>query len=344
MEKSLALLAFAALFAACAAEPTPTSAPTADIEATVVVAVAEELQMQSGIDAANAKGLKTGVTPAPTLMPSVAPTATVFPNATPTSSIEASFALLVSEPIQGIPSYDRGDWRHWIDADGDCQNTRAEALIDESLSTVAFDGCRVISGQWVGLYTGTSITDASSLDVDHMVPLANAHASGGWAWDATRKRAFANDLGDPDHLIAVTASANRSKGAKGPENWRPPDASYWCEYATDWARIKVTWDLSVTSAELIAMRDMLGVCPSGVEIVAINNPGLVPELSPTATVTSVDGALLYDPFGPDRNCGDFSRWVDAQAFYVAAGGPAIDRHRLDGDGDGVACTSLAGAP
>ena len=48
----------------------------------------------------------------------------------------------------------------------------------------------------------------------------------------------------------------------------------------------------------------------------------------------------YDPFGPDRDCGDFATHQEAQAFYEAAGGPADDRHRLDGDGDGVACESL----
>lgn len=48
----------------------------------------------------------------------------------------------------------------------------------------------------------------------------------------------------------------------------------------------------------------------------------------------------YDPHGPDRDCGDFSTQSAAQAFFEAAGGPAGDPHRLDGDGDGVACESL----
>ena len=48
----------------------------------------------------------------------------------------------------------------------------------------------------------------------------------------------------------------------------------------------------------------------------------------------------YDPLGPDRDCGDFSIWSEAQSFFKAAGGPTRDPHRLDGDKDGIACESL----
>lgn len=48
----------------------------------------------------------------------------------------------------------------------------------------------------------------------------------------------------------------------------------------------------------------------------------------------------YDPAGPDRNCGDFETQAEAQAFYEAAGGPQSDPHRLDRDGNGIACESL----
>lgn len=66
---------------------------------------------------------------------------------------------------------------------------------------------------------------------------------------------------------------------------------------------------------------------------------------PAPAVTQAPVAdVKYDPLGEDRNCGDFSRWDEAQAFYEAAGGPAADPHRLDRDGSGVACRSLPGAP
>jgi endonuclease YncB( thermonuclease family) len=41
----------------------------------------------------------------------------------------------------------------------------------------------------------------------------------------------------------------------------------------------------------------------------------------------------------DRDCSDFSSQAAAQEFFVAAGGPASDPHRLDADGDGIACES-----
>ena len=65
-------------------------------------------------------------------------------------------------PPQGSPSntYDRQQFGNWIDADGDCQNTRHEVLIEESRIPVTFKTsrqCVVISGEWHDPYTGTAV-------------------------------------------------------------------------------------------------------------------------------------------------------------------------------------------
>ena len=190
-----------------------------------------------------------------------APAATSSPAASPAAAPAALSGLRIAPHNTSVP-YDRTAWPHWDDADGDCQDTRAEVLINESYRTVALDpaGCTVLSGEWLDRYTGQRWTSASDVDIDHLVALHNAHLSGGAAWDPARKRAFANDLADPAHLIAVKDTVNQSKGSSGPEAWKPPLASAWCAYATDWTRVKKRWDLSVTQAEHDALSDMLASC------------------------------------------------------------------------------------
>ena len=159
--------------------------------------------------------------------------------------------------------YDRGDWRHWVDADRDCQNTRAEVLIAESRAAVTFaddEECRVTGGEWAGPWSGEVFSDAGEVDIDHHVPLAHAHESGGWRWDKARKRAYANDLSDPASLQVTKASVNRAKGKQAPDQWRPAERAGWCRYADDWVSVKAQWGLTVTEAEADALREMLETC------------------------------------------------------------------------------------
>ena len=243
------------------------------------------------------------------------------------------------------PEYDRGTWRHWTDEDSDCQNARQEVLIAESVRDVTYeteDQCRVDSGLWIGPYTGDNVEDPSALDVDHMVPLENAHRSGAWSWDEEQKREFANYLGYENHLIATTSRANRSKGSRGPEKWRPPLEEYWCVYAIDWVTIKNQWRLTVTEPEYLALSEMLATCDTTVLLQPRQG---TPPSPPTPTVApSLPKDLRYDPFGPDRNCGEFDTYDEALAFYLAAGGPESDPHRLDVNSNGEPCESLPGGP
>jgi len=191
------------------------------------------------------------------------PVAACSPCDEPSASPPAIIPLAVATIAPDLPQYRRADWRHWIDEDRDCQSTRAEVLIAESLVDVAFTnerGCVVVTGHWIDPYTGNEFTDARLVDIDHMVPLANAHRAGGWQWTAADRQAYANDLTNPQHLVAASASANRSKGDKGHEEWRPPNEGYWCQYATDWVGVKQTWTLTVTQAEWDALVEMLGRC------------------------------------------------------------------------------------
>ena len=199
---------------------------------------------------------------------------TVAPTAADGLTVEP-FPTAVQLPItvaavpEDLPSYDRDDWRHWTDEDRDCQNTRHEVLIEESRIPVEFkdeDDCKVEAGEWFGAYTGVIVTDPTELDIDHLVPLANAHKSGGWAWSSQRKRNYANSLDDPGHLIAVTSAANRMKGAKGPEDWQPANEAYRCQYALDWINVKQTWELAATIAEASALQDMLATCDNPIEL------------------------------------------------------------------------------
>ena len=269
----------------------------------------------------------------------------------PTSPATPFPQLMIATVPENIPTYNREEWRLWIDEDGDCQSTRHEVLIEESSVPVRFTNiseCSVATGQWLAPFTGTAVTSASELDIDHMVPLANAHRSGGWAWDAAKKKAYANDLSSEGHLIAVTASANRSKGSRGPAEWRPPDTSYWCAYAIDWTQIKVKWDLTATIGEWEALSVMLDTCSERyIVMIVIGDSPSIPNPNDPATPTPLRSdnlGLVYDPHGPDRDCGDFDIWLDAQLFFLAAGGPDMDPHRLDGDRDGTPCESLPGAP
>ena len=121
-------------------------------------------------------------------------------------------------------------------------------------------GCRITSGRWRSVYDAKIIRSASKLDIDHIVPLAEAWRSGASSWPKQRRVRFANDLTDPQ-LIAVSASSNRSKGDSPPDEWKPPRKKIWCLYARWWIDVKTTWKLTVTTGERTALGSMLDTCP-----------------------------------------------------------------------------------
>ena len=187
------------------------------------------------------------------------------------------YEIVVDENKTETESYNRKKWKHWVDYDNDCQDTRTEVLIEESKVEVKYKDlrkCKVESGLWVDLFTDNEFTDPTKLDIDHMVPLNNVHFSGGSSWSQQKKESYANSLDSTNHLIAVSASANRSKGAKGPEDWRPPNKEYWCDYAIGWIDIKSKWDLTVNQRELESISDMFKYCETIPVINVINKSSI----------------------------------------------------------------------
>lgn len=167
-------------------------------------------------------------------------------------------AALRVAPTGSSTGYSRDKFPHWITISGSC-NARETVLKRDGTNVVVDSSCAAVSGRWYSPFDGATWTAASDVDIDHMVPLANAWRSGASSWTTAKRQAFANDLNHPQ-LIAVTDDVNSSKGDKSPDQWKPPLTSYWCTYSKMWVASKSEWGLSITSAEKTALTTMLDRC------------------------------------------------------------------------------------
>ncbi|MBQ1011510.1 HNH endonuclease [Micromonospora sp. M51] len=156
-----------------------------------------------------------------------------------------------------MKGYSRDRFPHWRDTGKNCDVR--DSILQRDGKDVKLSGCNVVGGRWESVYDGRSFSDPSDVDIDHMVPLANAWRSGADEWDNAKRGDFANDTTRPQ-LFAVSASSNRAKGDQDPSQWKPANRSYWCKYAQDWVTVKHYWRLTVTSAEKAALTDMLEGC------------------------------------------------------------------------------------
>lgn len=181
----------------------------------------------------------------------------------PVTSVAAAVDRLVVTPDQAdLPAYRRAAFGDGWDYDPETAcNTRERVLIAEAVRAPTVDDrCRSTGGQWRSPYDGLVTTNPADLEIDHLVPLADAWRSGAWAWTDERRRAFANDLDLPDTLVAVSSHTNRSKGDSTPDEWLPPDPADRCTYVASWVRVKERWELSVTPAEKATLVQLLAGC------------------------------------------------------------------------------------
>jgi hypothetical protein len=168
---------------------------------------------------------------------------------TPANSDETDFVQYAEEYIGG---YDRKLFKHWVDADKNGCDTRKEVLIAEATIKPKIGAkCVLSGGTWVSSYDNKTFKGSGSgLDVDHMVPLAEAWRSGAWQWTSEEREKFANDLQDERVLIAVSATSNRSKSDKDPANWLPKGSKEAvCDYVFNWAAVKYRFSLTIDPKE-----------------------------------------------------------------------------------------------
>ncbi|MBP3953136.1 HNH endonuclease family protein [Bacillus suaedae] len=184
-------------------------------------------------------------------------TAAAFPPGTPSKSAAQSQLNALTVKSEGSMSgYSRTLFPHWSSQGNGCDTRQ---LVLQRDADYYSGNCPVTSGKWYSYFDGITVYSPSEIDVDHIVPLAEAWRSGASSWTTKKRQEFANDLSGP-HLIAVTASVNRSKGDQDPSTWQPPRYSAHCAYAKWWINTKYSWDLSLQSSEKSSLQTMLNTC------------------------------------------------------------------------------------
>ena len=247
------------------------------------------------------------------------------------SSSESLLADLQVADESFSSSYKRSAFRHWVDADSNRCDTRREVLALESKKKVA---CRtLVGGSWVSVFDNVKTTNASSFDVDHMVPLKEAWESGAHAWDSTTRTSFANDLNYEHSLIAVSARSNRSKSDRDPNKWMPPANSFHCQYVGRWIAVKYRWSLTVDPAEKSYLAGKVASCGSAADVLAPTKAsvafGPAPAVKPTPAPTQ---AGTHPKFS---SCAEAER-NGYRGPYVRGVNPEYAWYQ-DRDRDGVVC-------
>ncbi|MET9373878.1 DUF1524 domain-containing protein [Streptomyces sp. NPDC003035] len=198
------------------------------------------------------------------LVRSLTPLALILsPLAVPSPALSANVALLpdalsgLTEATEEPAGYKVSAFRHWnagLDPADGC-DTRGEVLLEEAVDAPKTGpGCTLTGGRWTSYYDGQSVSDPAALRVDHLVSLEEAWRSGASGWTAARREQYANDLGSPGTLVAVTARSQRDKAGRDPADWVPSASSQYCRYAAEWVGTKLRWGLTADKDEVEALK------------------------------------------------------------------------------------------
>lgn len=166
---------------------------------------------------------------------------------------------LDTAPPGPADAYDRDQFgQSWSDAGTagllwsrngcDTRNDLLRRDLDNPEIRPGTNGCVAVAGTLPDPYTGTVIDfhrngNPSAVQIDHIIPLAEAWRTGAANWDDDTRLNFAND---PLNLLAVDGPANQSKGDSPPSEWMPDPDNLQCSYAARYAAVAVAYDLPVT--------------------------------------------------------------------------------------------------
>lgn len=123
--------------------------------------------------------------------------------------------------------------------------------------------CFAQSGTLIDPYTGNSIDfvrgpeTSNSIEIDHVVSLADAWYKGARAWDPQRRLDFAND---PRNLLAVSPQANFDKAFRDAAGWLPPNQAFRCDFVARQIEVKTAYSLWLSSKEKRALAEVLSRC------------------------------------------------------------------------------------
>lgn len=188
-----------------------------------------------------------------------APAAQAAPPTPISASAARAYLATVTPKAEGSTSgYSRTLFPHWSTVSGAC-NTRETVLKRDGVNVVQDSSCAAVSGSWYSEYDDATWTVATDLDIDHVVPLAEAWRSGANSWTTAKRQQLANDLTRPQ-LIAVTDNVNQAKGDQDPGTWLPSRTAYRCTYARMWVEVKQYYALSMDSREKTALVGILNGC------------------------------------------------------------------------------------
>ena len=188
--------------------------------------------------------------------------------------------------------YQRSLFKLWDSAGNGC-DVRDRVLIRDAVNVTVGPGCK-LTGTWKSPYDGIVTTNSTLVQVDHVVPLADAWRSGAWRWSPATREAYANDIGTKYDLLAVSAHSNESKSDRDPSEYLPPRTSFDCRYMADYVGVLWRWRLHISPSLKSFLVTRLARCDwpnvheptrPTVNYATVTNPSATPSPTPTPSDT-----------------------------------------------------------